>query len=40
MDRRALALKYHTPEDLMKGIIGNLLNRRRDDFVRIAEARR
>ena len=40
VDRRALALKYHTPEDLMKSIIDNLLKRRRDDFVRIAEARR
>jgi hypothetical protein len=39
VDRRALALKYHTPEDLMKSIIDNLLRRRRDDFVRIAEAR-
>ena len=40
VDRRALAAKYHTPDDLMKSIISNLLDRRRDDFVRIAEARR
>ena len=39
VDRTALALKYHTPKDLMDCIINRLLRLRRDDFAKIAEAR-